>query len=102
MTRRALFLLILGALAAIGHRDSAHAATGTAANPQSLQELLVLRALYEARRNVWNLHEEGGIADGDSWQRGVMVRSAGLEPATPSFEGWCSIQLSYERARASL
>jgi hypothetical protein len=27
-----------------------------------------------------------------------LVRSEGLEPPTPSFEGWCSIQLSYERA----
>src|SRR5262245_8097331 len=29
-----------------------------------------------------------------------LVRSEGLEPPTPSFEGWCSIQLSYERATA--
>lgn len=26
-----------------------------------------------------------------------MVRLAGLEPATPSLEGWCSIRLSYKR-----
>ena len=29
--------------------------------------------------------------------RGNLVRLAGLEPATPSLEGWCSIQLSYKR-----
>jgi hypothetical protein len=29
-----------------------------------------------------------------------MVRSAGLEPATPWFEAKCSIQLSYERNRS--
>ncbi|MDQ5939988.1 MAG: hypothetical protein QG557_938 [Pseudomonadota bacterium] len=27
----------------------------------------------------------------------LLVRLAGLEPATPSLEGWCSIQLSYKR-----
>jgi hypothetical protein len=26
-----------------------------------------------------------------------MARLAGLEPATPSLEGWCSIRLSYKR-----
>ena len=26
-----------------------------------------------------------------------LARLAGLEPATPSLEGWCSIQLSYKR-----
>ena len=26
------------------------------------------------------------------------MRPAGLEPATPSFEGWCSIPLSYGRS----
>ncbi len=26
------------------------------------------------------------------------MRPAGIEPATPSLEGWCSIQLSYRRA----
>ena len=30
-------------------------------------------------------------------KRGILVRLAGLEPATPSLEGWCSIQLSYKR-----
>ena len=28
---------------------------------------------------------------------GVLVRPAGIEPATTSLEGWCSIQLSYGR-----
>jgi hypothetical protein len=28
------------------------------------------------------------------------VRRAGLEPATPRFEVWCSIHLSYRRAIA--
>src|SRR5438552_19113246 len=28
-----------------------------------------------------------------------MVRPARLELATPSFVGWCSVQLSYRRAR---
>ena len=27
-----------------------------------------------------------------------MVRPAGIEPATPSLEGWCSIRLSYGRS----
>lgn len=31
------------------------------------------------------------------WPASRMARSTGLEPVTPSFEGWCSIQLSYER-----
>jgi hypothetical protein len=30
----------------------------------------------------------------------VLARSKGFEPLTPRFEVWCSIQLSYERARA--
>ena len=30
-----------------------------------------------------------------------LARPAGLEPATPSLEGSCSIQLSYGRARAN-
>ena len=29
-----------------------------------------------------------------------MARSEGFEPPTPRFVVWCSIQLSYERARA--
>ncbi len=28
-----------------------------------------------------------------------MARPEGLEPPTPSFEGWCSVQLSYGRTR---
>ena len=28
-----------------------------------------------------------------------MARPAGLEPATPNLEGWCSIQLSYGRGK---
>ena len=31
-----------------------------------------------------------------------LVRSAGFEPATPRFEAWCSIQLSYERTAAKV
>ena len=30
------------------------------------------------------------------------MRSAGFEPATPRFEAWCSIQLSYERTAAKV
>ena len=33
------------------------------------------------------------------WLRG-LVRPAGIEPATTSLEGWCSIQLSYGRIHA--
>ena len=29
----------------------------------------------------------------------MLVGVAGLEPATPSFEGWCSIRLSYAAGR---
>ncbi len=29
----------------------------------------------------------------------LLARSKGFEPLTPRFEVWCSIQLSYERAR---
>ena len=35
-----------------------------------------------------------------SKNRGKLARPAGLEPAAPSLEGSCSIQLSYGRARA--
>jgi hypothetical protein len=31
-----------------------------------------------------------------------LVRSAGFEPATPRFEAWCSIQLSYERTTVTV
>ena len=30
-----------------------------------------------------------------------MARSGGFEPPTPRFVVWCSIQLSYERARGA-
>jgi hypothetical protein len=32
----------------------------------------------------------------------IVARPAGLEPAAPSLEGWCSIQLSYGRRRGSV
>ena len=31
-----------------------------------------------------------------------MVPSEGLEPSTPRFEVWCSIQLSYDGAKAEI
>ena len=31
-----------------------------------------------------------------------MARREGLEPPTPRFEAWCSIQLSYRRERGAV
>ena len=31
----------------------------------------------------------------------IDVQRAGIEPATPSLEGWCSIQLSYRHPNLS-
>lgn len=39
---------------------------------------------------------DGGLnEDGSKWS--VMVRLTGIEPVTPSFGNWYSIQLSYRR-----
>jgi hypothetical protein len=40
---------------------------------------------------------DGAVRPGESHFRKVLVRPAGIEPATPSLEGWCSIRLSYGR-----
>src|SRR5580765_8094668 len=42
---------------------------------------------------------EHGKRRSTSRRRGKMARPRGFEPPTPSSGGWCSIQLSYRRAR---
>jgi hypothetical protein len=53
---------------------------------------------------MWNSSgsaEFGVQAIGTAVNCNRRARSGGLEPPTPRFEAWCSIQLSYERVRAS-
>ena len=64
----------------------------------SVPEIRLLNQLFQYLRGNDNAMKSGKMKSGKLLKN--LVRPAGIEPATTSLEGWCSIQLSYGRVRA--